>query len=182
MPAAVSDMSTARSTVLAQVAAHITAGARIGIDGVDGAGKTRFAEELAAALRGRGVSVVRVSIDDFHQPRAIRYRAGRDSAPGYWADAFDYPRLWLDVLTPLGPEGSRRYRPRAHELVTDVALDPAWLDAAADAVLVLDGVFLQRPELTGGFDTTIFLDVRLDEAARRLAARDGTAHDPAASR
>ena len=55
---------------------------RVGIDGVDGAGKTCFADELAAALRRRGRPVVRVSVDDFHQVREIRYRRGRSHRAG----------------------------------------------------------------------------------------------------
>ncbi|MGH3992404.1 MAG: hypothetical protein ACRDSN_08060 [Pseudonocardiaceae bacterium] len=43
-----------------------------GIDSVDGAGKTRFADELAAALEARGRPVVRAGIDSFHHPRLIR--------------------------------------------------------------------------------------------------------------
>lgn len=56
---------------------------RVAIDGVDAAGKTTLADELVAPLRRRGRSVVRASADDFHNPRALRYRAGRDSPEVY---------------------------------------------------------------------------------------------------
>jgi len=59
---------------------------RVGVDGVDGAGKTRFAEELAAAL---GTATTRVHIDDFLNPPAVRYRRGRDSPEGFFLDSFD---------------------------------------------------------------------------------------------
>jgi uridine kinase len=151
---------------------------RVGVDGVDGAGKTRFAEELATALRRRGRPVVRVGIDDFHQVRAVRYRRGRQSPSGFWLDSFDYQRLAAEVLDPLGPGGSRRYRPVGHDLATDRILTPPWVEAPAGAVLVLDGIFLHRDELAGAWDLSVFLDVGFEVTAARMAHRDGTEADP----
>ncbi|MBG6190730.1 uridine kinase [Arthrobacter sp. CAN_A212] len=59
------------ATAFSRIAAAITpsAGPRrtlVGIDGVDGAGKTTFADALAEYLRRQGQSVVRVSLDHFH--------------------------------------------------------------------------------------------------------------------
>ena len=76
-----------RADVVTAVAAAVGAGrppdcVRVGVDGVDGAGKTTFADELARALRAEGRPVVRVSLDDFHNPRAVRYRLGRESPAG----------------------------------------------------------------------------------------------------
>jgi uridine kinase len=151
---------------------------RVGIDGVDGAGKTCFADELADALRAAGRPVVRVGVDDFHQVRAVRYRRGRGSPSGFWLDSFDYPRLWAEVLDPLGPGGNRRYRPAGHDLATDQVLRPPLVEAPAGAVLVLDGIFLHRPELAGAWDLSIFLEVGFAETARRMAGRDGSEPDP----
>ncbi len=44
--------------------------------------------------------------------------------------------------------------------------------APADAVLLFDGVFLQRPELRDGFDLCVFVDVTFDEVLRRALDRD----------
>lgn len=151
---------------------------RIGVDGVDGAGKTVFADELADALRALGRHAVRVSVDDFHHPRAIRYRRGRTSPEGFWLDSFDYERLRADVLEPLGPGGSRRYRPVAHDLASDELVESPVHLAAPAAVLVVDGLFLHRDELRDLWDMTVFLDVPFAETARRMAARDGTSPDP----
>lgn len=107
------------------VAAMIPLGAaRVAVDGVDGVGKTTFADELAGVMER---PVLRISVDDFHHVRAIRYRRGR-TAEGFWLDAFNYERLRKDVLEPLAPGGERRYRPRAHDLATDQVLEPEWRD------------------------------------------------------
>jgi uridine kinase len=173
-----------RAQLLSAVAAEIPAGGspdcvRVGVDGVDGAGKTVFADDLARTLRAEGRPAVRVSLDDFHNPRTVRYRLGRESPDGYWLDSYDYQRFRTDVLAPLGPGGSRRYRPRAHDLATDATLDEPWLTAARGAVLVVDGLFLQRPGLAEAWELVVFLDVPFAISVARMAARDGTEADPA---
>jgi uridine kinase len=175
--------SAARTSVLRTVAESIPAGAggcavRVAVDGRDGSGKTTFADELAAVVRLCGRPVVRVSADDFHNVSAVRYRRGRNSPLGCWLDSYDYDRLRADVLEPLGPGGSRRYRPAAHDLHTDRVLDPAPLTAPAGAVLILDGLFLHRDELAGCWELSIYLDAPIDVTVRRLADRDGSSADP----
>ena len=70
----------------------------VGIDGVDGAGKTTFADELADVVHG---SVIRASVDGFHNPRSIRYARGRGSPRGYFEDSYDYDGLRKRLLEPL---------------------------------------------------------------------------------
>ncbi|MFN8156780.1 MAG: hypothetical protein U0R68_05160 [Candidatus Nanopelagicales bacterium] len=167
--------------VLAAVTARLPDRAgfvRVGVDGVDGSGKTTFAESLAAHLSAAGRDVVRIREDDFLNPRAVRYRLGRDSPEGYVADSYDLDRLRSDVLEPFAPGGTGRYRERSHDLATDTALDPPWSQAPRDAVLVLDGMFLHRDELVGTWDVSVLLDVPFSETCRRMALRDGSEPDP----
>jgi uridine kinase len=171
------------TAVLARIAERVPRPAgddcvRVAVDGPDGSGKTVFADALAAALRDRGRAVVRVSLDDFHHVRAVRYRRGRDSPEGFWRDSYDYARFRADVLDPLGPGGSRRYRPAAHDLETDAVLTPEPRLAPPGAVLVVDGLFLHRDELAPAWDLSVLLDVPFAVTARRMAIRDGTNPDP----
>jgi uridine kinase len=151
---------------------------RVAVDGVDGVGKSTFARELAASLTGRGRHVVQVSADDFHHRRAVRHRRGRDSPEGFWLDSYDYEALARNVLRPFGPQGSRRYRPAAHDLRTDEVLDLAWRTAPPGTVLVLDGLFLHRDELMEFWDLSIFLDAPFEVTVARMARRDGSHPDP----
>jgi uridine kinase len=150
----------------------------VGVDGVDGAGKTTFADELDALLRQAGRPTVRISVDDFHNVRAVRHQRGRDSAEGFWLDAFNYSRLYDDVLIPLGRHGSRRYSARAHDLHTDEELPPKSQSALPGSVVVIDGLFLHRDELAGVWDLSIFLDVSFEVSVNRFTTRDGTSSGP----
>jgi uridine kinase len=172
-----------RLRVLGEVARRITAQygpgcTRVGIDGPDGSGKTVFADDLAATMRERDRPVVRISLDDFHNVRAVRYRRGRDSPEGFWRDSYNYDRIHSDVLEPFGPNGSRRYRRAAHDLVTDAILTPEPQLAPPDTVLIVDGLFLHRDELAATWDLSVFLDVPLTVTAQRMALRDDTNPDP----
>jgi len=175
--------STAQRDVIGHVATRVIDlqgdYLRIGVDGVDGSGKTTFADRIAAAIRVLGRPVVRISLDDFHNMRSVRYRLGRDSPDGFWQDSYNYARFQKDVLDPFGPNGCRRYRPAAHDLASDAELDDVELCLAEPrAILVVDGLFLHRNELVSQWDLSVFLDVPFEVTARRMAIRDGTSPDP----
>ena len=73
----------------------------VAIDGMSCVGKTSLADELAAILDGAERPVLRVSYDDFHQPRDVRHRRDRLSAEGYLLDSYDADALRRLVLVPL---------------------------------------------------------------------------------
>lgn len=152
---------------------------RVAIDGPDGAGKTHFADQLAVVLQSRHrQATVRVSIDGFHNLRAVRYQQGRNSPLGFWADSYNYDRFRRDVLEPFSLNGSRYFRRASYSHATDEILYPEPEIAEPTAVLLVDGIFLQRAELRVHWDLTIFLDVAFNETAKRMALRDGTPSDP----
>jgi uridine kinase len=118
---------------------------RVGVDGVDGAGKTRLAEELAQELTARGRPAVRISLDQFERPPAERYARGDLSPEGYYLDSFDLERFRAHVLSVAGPP---------------------------HLVIVADGVFQHRPELAELWDATVWVEAELDVAAQRGAERN----------
>ena len=177
-----SELTSTKRALLELVAARVPArsegGVRVAVDGVDGAGKTVFADQLADVLVAAGRSTVRVSVDAFHQPRAVRHRRGRDSPEGFWLDSYDYTALQDRVLRPFGRGGSLRYRTACHDLATDERQDPPVRRATPGVILVLDGLFLQRDELSGSWDLSVFLHVSFAVSVPRMAARDGSHPDP----
>lgn len=145
---------------------------RVGVDGIDAAGKSFFADELGQVLVQRKVKVIRSSIDYFHFPRRRRHaRYGSESPLGYYEDSFDYAKVRRYLLDPLGPGGDRRYRERAFDFQTDTEIRSNWMIAPADAVLILDGIFLLRPELVNCWDMSIFLDIPFELSVQRASRR-----------
>ena len=145
---------------------------RVAVDGIDAAGKTTLANELVPALQVRGRAAIRASIDGFHRPRVERYRRGATSAEGYYLDSFDYPALREALLLPLGPTGPGRYRRAVFDFRSDRPQLAAEEQAPTDAVLVMDGVFLLRPELDELGDYRIWVEVPFAVALERAKRRD----------
>lgn len=172
-------MSGAREGLLDRLAGAIAAlhparHVRIAVDGVDGAGKTMFADALAPLVIAKGRPVIRAGVDDFHHPRATRYSRGRYSPDGFFLDSYDYPAFRRLLLDPLGPQGSGRYVPRHFDHHGDRPVAPQPQQAAAASALIVDGIFLHRPELRACWDLSIFLRVDFAISHARNAARDGT--------
>lgn len=166
-----------RDKVVGRIADHLAARQvghplRVAVDGISASGKSTLAAELVAAVESRGRPAIHLSTDDFHHPRAHRYRQGRGSAAGYYEDAFDLVSLARLVLVPLGPGGDGTYRPRLLDLENDVRLDDQTATAPADAIVIVDGSFLQRPELADCWDEVVFVDTCFEVARERGARRD----------
>ena len=159
----------------------------VAIDGVDGAGKTRFADDLAARLEADGQVAVRVGIDGFHNPRAVRYARGKDSPEGY------YPRhLRSRGAADLAAVSGAHRQCRSSTAVFDerrdrpMAVNP--LIVPLPAVLVFDGLFLNRDGAArrmGSVDLSrraVRGGVRADGGARRQRSEPGGAGEPALAR
>lgn len=142
---------------------------RVAVDGVDGSGKTTLADGLAVVLRDRR-PVVRASVDSFHRPRADRYRRGTDSPEGCYRDTFDHESLRGRLLEPFVRDGS--YIPAVFDHSSDMVVDQPVAQALPGAALIVDGVFLQRPELVDCWDLVVHLQVPDEEVLRRVVVRD----------
>ena len=144
---------------------------RVAIDGVDGAGKTFFADELATLVQSRGRAVIRASADHFHNPREIRYRRGRSSPEGYYHDSYNYPELYKRLLIPLASGGSGLYRSAAFDVDADKVVYAPEERVLPDSILIFDGMFLHRPELRAVWDLSLFLAVPFSISIPRGASR-----------
>lgn len=168
---------TARAQLIDRLAAEIgkfggLGPLRVGVDGPDAAGKTTLEQELDGTLIAAGRSVLGTSLDGFHHPRSTRRRRGSLSAEGYYEDAFDYRAFRHCVLDRLGPGGDHQLRPALHDAETDQVVNPPSLDVAPGTMLLVDGVFLQRPEHVGAWDLVIYVHISPAETLRRALQHD----------
>lgn len=162
---------SARAQVIADLARSISDSVRgrdalVAVDGVGGSGKTTFADELAVAIRTHAVTVVHA--DDHLRPAAVRHARGRFSPEGFWLDTYDHARLIQAALEPV--------RCHAHS-TPDRARRGAGAGPATRTLVLVEGTFLLRRELRATWDYSVFLDVPLDEAARRMHVRAGAPLD-----
>ena len=139
----------------------------VAIDGIDGAGKSTFADELAAELRRSDVPVVRSTVDSFHNPPAVRYRRGKTSPVGFFLDSHNLDAVRTELLDPFA-EGIGNFRIAAYDVEQEQPVEPPPQPVEPDQVLVFDGIFLQREELVGYWDLVIFLDGQQRVNQRRL--------------
>jgi uridine kinase len=166
-----------RAAVLGEMAARICAvetshTLRVGINGIDAAGKTTLADELAQLIRERGRPVIRASIDGFHNPRAVRYERGPLSPDGYYHDSFNLPVATSSILAPLGPSGDGIYRSAAFDYRVDAPVQVEPRLAPPGAILLFDGIFLARPELIAYWDVFIFVQISFDTCLARAWERN----------
>jgi uridine kinase len=145
---------------------------RVAVDGVDAVGKTTFADKLASEIRKLGRPAIRASVDGFHNPASIRYRQGRTSPRGYFEDSFNYPALKANLLEPLGPGGSLKYRSRVFDYRSDSEVLAPLMQARPESILLFDGVFLQCEELNGCWDFVIWLDADFKTTVARALKRN----------
>lgn len=154
----------------------------VAVDGPTAAGKSTFADDLAEALRKKGHDVFRASIDDFLRPRAERYAQGPDSPAGRYDDAYDYSVFRRVLVEPFRMNGSTGFVVAAFDEQRDAQIEPKWLSGPPDAILLVDGSYLGRPELRGLWNATIWLDADASVRAGRMADRGILQGTPKAER
>lgn len=152
--------SDQRDALLALITAELVgievSTAYVAVDGAPSSGKSTLADELARRIEDEGRAVIRSTTDSFHNPRSIRSRRGLATAESYYLDSHNLDVLRSDLLEPL--RQGRRFRVGHFDEPTDSELAVAWQPPAEGCILMFDGLFLQRPELTHYWDYVIFLD------------------------
>ena len=152
----------------------------VAIDGAEGSGTAAFADDLASVYREAGTDTARASLGDFHLPRARRHLHGPADPDDYYLNSFDYETLRRVLIDPFRLSGSTGFQTRAFDVKRDAPVVSQWQTGPADMVLVVDGPFLERPELRGAWHFSALLDVPLSEVYARLAASQGRDADPEA--
>lgn len=145
---------------------------RVAIDGLDNAGKSMLAKELIFPLKKSKRQIINITIDGFHNPQNFRYRRGEYSPEGYYYDSFDLDAVISNVLEPLSPGGNRQFRRQIFDFRTNKINESEWEKAEDNAILLFDGLFLQRQELDFFWDIRLFIEIDQDISLDRAFKRD----------
>ena len=127
-----------------------------------------MADELGQRLAQRSVPVIRSTTDSFHNPRATRWAKGKLSPVGFYEDSHDLAALRDALLDPLSASPLGLCRTAIFDELSDSAIDEPAVTPEPDVVLLFDGLFLQRDELRGYWDFSIYVDAEARVAAQRI--------------
>ncbi|QWF83251.1 uridine kinase [Amycolatopsis sp. CA-230715] len=165
-----------RDALVAEIAARVLAlgenRLRVGIDGFTAAGKTSFGHELGERIAQAGRPVLRSCLDDFKKPWRDRHLYDRESGEGYYRNAYDYSAAAELLLAPAGPEGTGSCALCLRDPFTQIDHSAERVEAAEDAVLIVDGVFAFRPEIDRYWDYRVWIEIDGDLSVARGAVRD----------
>jgi len=141
----------------------------VAVDGPDESGRSRFADDLAVVLReDEERTVFRASLDLFQRSSAEKNRFGPASAEREYRYGYDYSALRRVLLEPFRMDGSAGFVTAHFDAERDAWIEPTWLTAPADAILVIDGRFIHRPELHGEWSFSMVLECEPQGEADRL--------------
>ncbi|OGO18621.1 MAG: hypothetical protein A2Z15_02265 [Chloroflexi bacterium RBG_16_50_11] len=148
----------------------------IGVNGIDCSGKTMFAGGLEDFLKSNGYRTQLISLDDFHNPREIRY-AGYSRDEDYYdrvkqGSSFNFKLLIDELLCPISRKKTVFKQLTLLDWKTDKMENVKKYSINKNTVVILEGVFLFIKELEPYIDYKIFLEIPFEECARRAKARD----------
>ncbi|SHI65982.1 HAD hydrolase-like protein [Lutispora thermophila] len=140
----------------------------LGVNGVDTSGKTVFAEALSIYLQHRGYQTQLMHMDDFHNPKEMRYK---DTSPqGYINYAFDLNKLESIITEIKGNDVDKDFHVLDFDL--DTYTKKLHIKTTRNTIIILEGVLLYRPPISNLIDYKIFLDISFDEVLNRANIRD----------
>ena len=144
----------------------------VGVTGIDAAGKTRFTVDLEQYLASKDYKTQLIHLDDFHNPEAIRY-AGEDPAENYYNLSFNLTEIINKLLIPLCRGEAYSVKLPILNVETDKYDSEKEYHFDKETIVIFEGVFLLRKELSPYIDYTVFLDISYEESLARGKARGG---------
>lgn len=138
----------------------------VAIDGLSGAGKTTLVEQLRRTVPNE----VLLHIDDFIVERHRRYATGQSEAMEYYALQWDVELLVETLFKPLREGRTNLSLPYYERDRDEIVMRP--LEVAADALILIEGIFLLRDEWLAYFDYVVYLDCPQEVRYERVLNRD----------
>ncbi len=134
----------------------------VAFDGPSGSGKSTLALNLHKLLPGSQV----VDLEFFYTEIGVDPPGGLSPEECY-EQHVDWRALDSQVLRPLSRGEPGRYQ--LYDWVAEQKGD--WVSVRPDGIVLIDGLYSMRPELTDAYDLTVFVDTPPAERSARLAKR-----------
>lgn len=144
----------------------------IGIDGLGGSGKSTISEVIKDTLIEDGINTVLLHIDDFIHPRTVRYNENYEEWECYKYLQWRYDYLIREIIKPVKKGKEFSGEVEIYDKENDSYIMQR-LEIPLGTVIIIEGVFLQRKELSGIFDYMVYIDVSENERLKRVLKRDG---------
>ena len=136
----------------------------VALDGFSGAGKSTLAHELTEQLGGAVLEG-----DDFYRVMDDARRWGLQPAEGV-DFYFDWERMRDEALTPLRSGLVATYLP--YDWAAGGGLSPRCITVAPAPVVIVDGVYSSRPELSSLIDLAVFVETSRQARNERIRSRN----------
>jgi uridine kinase len=140
----------------------------VAVDGHSAAGKSTFAALLATEL-----AATIVHADNFYRVMGDRRRATLTAAEGA-SEYYDWQRLRDEALVPLRSGSSARFHPYDWERN---ALALATVSVSPSPVVIVEGLFVSRPELRHFVDVAVLVTEDAETRATRQRHRADATDD-----
>jgi uridine kinase len=143
----------------------------VGVNGIDTAGKTEFSRKLEENLVKHGFKVQLIHIDDFHNPKEIRY-SGENEVENYFYRSLNLELLLDEILEPIKKDNKLDKTIMLLSLDTDKYELFRSYNVDKDTIVILEGVFIFREEIRNYLDLKVFLQVPFELCKERAEKRD----------
>ena len=131
----------------------------VGVTGIDASGKSVMTTLLAQELNRSGFSVQIIRLDDFHRTRGERNVEVHAGSIEFYDHTFDFERLRNEILKPIRDEGQLDTTLICLDLLEDTWTLERQYVVKDGTVVLLEGVFLFRPDIAHFLDLIIYLHV-----------------------
>ncbi|TFD48853.1 hypothetical protein E3T55_12420 [Cryobacterium frigoriphilum] len=141
----------------------------IAVDGTDASGRVEFADQLAEVLRETDRHVFRASMRFFQRARNEQDSSEPDPQLRLYRSGSDDSALRRVLVEPFRMGGSAGFVLEQRDPESGEWIQPTWRTAPHDAVLILDGDYLNRPDVHDLWSYSVLLETDTARAQQSLA-------------
>ncbi|MFE8697624.1 kinase [Cytobacillus sp. FJAT-53684] len=142
----------------------------VAIDGLSGAGKTTLIKRIESEIRSNEYKVMIIHIDDHIVKRNKRYDTGHEEWYEYYYLQWDVDMLVSHLFKTLHNNSLELVLPYYNHSTDSFTTKQTPI--LSDAIVLIEGIFLQRKEWQSFYDYIIFLDCPREIRYKRVLERD----------